>query len=98
MPGVKGKTNNPNGRTPGTPNKDTAQLRSFITRFIKKNSKKLQEDFDKMDAKDRVAMFERLLKYALPTLQATTITTDIDKLSPEQVDILFKEIIKDGTK
>jgi hypothetical protein len=97
MPGVKGKTNNPNGRKPGTPNKDTAQLRALITRFIKKNLKTIQEDYEKIpDPKDRLSFLEKLFKYSIPTLQATAITADIEKLNPEQVHELFQKLIEDA--
>lgn len=98
MPQPKGqKSNNPNGRPKGTPNKDTAQLRALITRFIKKNMKTIQEDYEKiLDPKDRLSFLEKLFKYSIPTLQATAITSDIEKLNPDQVHELFQKLIEDA--
>jgi hypothetical protein len=93
MPLEKGRTNNPNGRPKGSLNKDTAQLRGFVTKFIKRNSKKLQEDFDKLEPKDRVAMFEKLLKYALPSLSSVSATVDFNKMSERDIDTIINEIL-----
>lgn len=90
---MKGKTNNPNGRPKGKPNKATTDLRTWINKFIDDNRKQIKEDWLKLDPKDRMIMFEKLLKYTLPTLQATTLTTDFDKLTDEQLDVVVKELL-----
>jgi hypothetical protein len=63
------------GRKPGRPNNATKTLREFIGSFLDKNRTTLQKDFESLDPKDRLIMFERLLKYSLPTLQSTTLET-----------------------
>jgi hypothetical protein len=62
----KGQTNNPNGRPKGAPNKVTADLRKLIRDFVIEQWPKVIEDVAKLDPKERVIMFERLLQYALP--------------------------------
>lgn len=63
----KGQTGNPNGRPKGTPNKVTAEMKEKIQLFVESNFETIQKDFDNVDAKDRLIIFERLLKYVIPT-------------------------------
>ena len=44
----KGKTNNPHGRPPGTPNKATIQAREAIALFVDGNAHRLTEWLDKV--------------------------------------------------
>ena len=70
----KGHTNNPKGRPTGTPNKSTQELRSFIQSFIEKNSKNLQDEFDKLEGSDKFRVIEKLLPFVLPKCSTVTLT------------------------
>lgn len=63
---MKGKTNNPNGRPKGAPNKVTSTIRNWIVELINNNRDKLQEDLMQLDAKERLLMIEKLLPYIMP--------------------------------
>ncbi len=89
---MKGYTNNPNGRPKGVPNKVTTDLRQWITNFLEENREQIQQDWKGLEPKDRIVLFEKLLKYALPTLQATSLTTDFDKLTDEQLDTIIDNL------
>lgn len=91
---MKGKTNNPNGRPKGTPNKVTAELRQKITDFVGANLKDIQKQYNELDANQKLSFLEKLLSYALPKLQSVQmdVTTDISKLSDEQVDYILNEL------
>jgi hypothetical protein len=67
---MKGHTNNPNGRPRGVPNKVTTDLRQCITNFLEDNWEQIQRDWQDLEPKDRIVLFEKLLKYVLPTLQS----------------------------
>ncbi len=89
----KGQTNNPSGRPKGTPNKITANLRSRINDFLTDNWGNLQNDFDKLEPKERLQFYEKLLQYGLPRLQNTQLSTDFEKLSEEQLDYMINNLI-----
>ncbi len=87
----KGQTGNPNGRPKGTPNKVTAEMKEKIQLFVESNFETIQKDFDNVDAKDRLIIFERLLKYVIPTkIEQENVKPDE---SPEQINIII-----DGTR
>ncbi len=84
------------GRKKGTQNKVTTDLRASIKLFLDNNWSQAQAEFDELGAKDKLAFLEKLLKYALPTLQATTLDVpqlDINALTTEQVDAFFEKLI-----
>mgnify|MGYP006910585223 CR=1 FL=1 len=87
----KGQTGNPSGRPKGTPNKVTAEMKEKIQLFVESNFETIQKDFDNVDAKDRLIIFERLLKYVIPTkIEQENVKPDE---SPEQINIII-----DGTR
>lgn len=89
MPFEKGKSGNPNGRKPGTPNRVTGNFRQRIQQLLDDQFNQLQEDFKTLDPKERVNTFIRLLEYTTPKLQRTEATVDLSKLSDEDVEMLF---------
>jgi hypothetical protein len=68
------RTNNPNGRPKGVPNKTTTELRSFIQAFIEKNSENMQKDFEQLEASEKFRVLDRLLSYVLPKMNSTHLT------------------------
>jgi len=78
------------GRPKGVPNKATADLREWISNFIDSNREQVQQDWKTLEPKDRILFYEKLLKYVVPTLQATNQTPDFD---PRNVVI---RVIKEG--
>ena len=90
MPFKKGVSGNTLGRPIGARGKNN--LREFITEFLEENTERIKKDFELLEPKDRIVLFEKLLKYSLPTLQATTLSTNLDKLSDTELDIIIEEL------
>ncbi|MFP5041907.1 hypothetical protein [Parasediminibacterium sp. JCM 36343] len=90
----QGESGNKTGRPKGKPNKVTGNLREWINKFINNNREQMEADFKALEPKDRIVMFEKLLKYTLPTLQATSLTADFAKMTDEQLDEIINQLKK----
>lgn len=82
----KGKTNNPNGRPKGKPNKITADVRQWLAELIDGNRAQIKKDLKKVSPKDRLKMLEKFMQYVVPKQQATTLEVDYSKMSDEQLN------------
>ncbi|MCE7064021.1 hypothetical protein [Dyadobacter sp. CY326] len=82
---MRGKTNNPNGRPKGVPNKKNAELRERVTALIENNWPKVQSDLDLLEPKDRLAFLEKLFSYTLPKLQSVQMEIDNQREQQESV-------------
>jgi hypothetical protein len=87
-----GQTNNPNGRPKGVPNKVTSDLREWISKFLEDSKEQIQQDWKALEAKDRVALFEKLLKYVIPQMQATSLSHDFEKLGEDELEKLVEKL------
>ena len=92
MPFKKGQSGNKAGKPKGATNKTTIDLRKWINQFIDDNREQIQKDWKRLEPKDRLAMFEKLLKYCLPTLQSTSMDLGFEKLTDEQLDEIINQL------
>lgn len=90
----KGKTNNPNGRPKGKPNKITQDVRGWLSAVIDKNRKQMERDLKALEPKDRLQMLEKLMQYVVPKQQAVSTEIDFTKLSDDQLDAVVSELTK----
>ncbi len=74
------------GRTKGTPNKDTKQLRLRIESLLKDNWNDVLNDLDSLKPKDRIDAYLRLLEYSLPKLNRTEILPYEEPLTQEEIE------------
>jgi len=87
------------GRSSGTPNKVTTDLRSWVNELLDRNRQQIDEDIKRLDPQQRVAIFEKLLSYAIPKMQAVEAKIDLSHLTEEQLDIIINNLsneIKNG--
>ncbi len=98
MPFKTGKSGNEAGRPKGTSNKAGKPLRELITTFVADNWQEVEQDFQKLKPIERLQFFEKILKYALPTLQAVNVTNDLEQqlevLNDEQLEDLMNKILE----
>ncbi len=80
------------GRSKGAGNLVSQDLRQWITSFIEGNTTQIESDWKALDPKDRIVLFEKLLKYALPTLQSVASTISFDALSDQQLDEIINRL------
>ncbi len=66
MKGRKKGTAKSGGRTKGTPNKTTQEIKECIIHLLDKNIELLQNDIEKLEPKDRIQVIDKLLKFVLP--------------------------------
>ena len=85
------------GRKQGTPNAVTGDLRTWLTTFLQEQREQLQTDWKHLKPAQRIALFEKLLRYCLPQLQNTEFKTDFDKLDDEQLNTIINEL-KNGQR
>ncbi|MBT3384399.1 MAG: hypothetical protein HN778_03015 [Prolixibacteraceae bacterium] len=78
------------GRELGTPNKLTSELRKRISEFLTDNWEQIENDFIDLEPEKRIALFEKLLHYSLPRLQATQLEAIIN----EPKTIVYKNVSK----
>jgi hypothetical protein len=67
------------GRTAGTPNKVTSEIREKISDILAEHftPEKVAENLEAMDPKERLLFLTKLLDYAAPKLKSTELKTDI---------------------
>lgn len=66
---MKGKTNNPNGRPAGTPNKITREARELIGQALKKGLESFEEDLATLEPKDRLNILAKFAAFIIPRPQ-----------------------------
>lgn len=90
------------GRTKGTTNKTTSELREKFSLLLENNFDKLQKDIDLLEPKDRIKTILELAKFVVPTLKATDLTIESEHLinminlgngiSPEEIRHIQAEL------
>lgn len=93
---MKKGTNNPNGRPKGVPNRVTGELRTRIANFLDAKFETVIEDFERLEAKERVVLFTKLIEYVLPkmrTIEDTTVS-QLYEMTPEQREQRILELEK----
>lgn len=78
---------NRRGRKVGTANKTTQQLRALVQAFIENNVDDIQTLYDKLDERQKLQFFERMLRVVLPAPQE-----ELQTLSDESIDKLIARL------
>ena len=62
-----------NGRTPGTQNKTTKEIRDVFKNLLENNLEQVQNDLDSLEPKDRVLFLLKLTSFVIPTLRSIEV-------------------------
>jgi hypothetical protein len=78
------------GRTKGTPNRTTKELKELIHNIVEVQLDTIEEDLQDLDPKDRLNILLRLVEYVLPKQREQKI--DFSNLSDAEIDKLINKI------
>ncbi len=79
------------GRTAGTLNKVTSDVKNRIAAFIDERFDTITADLEQLEPKDRVAAYLKFLEYVLPKQREQKI--DLSTLNDEQIDDLLNKAL-----
>jgi hypothetical protein len=86
------------GRTKGTPNKATAELRERFTSLLESNFDTIQNDLNSLEPKERIKTLLDISKFVIPTLKAVDNTIELNnedlKFDFDRPKITFVEIVR----
>jgi len=77
------------GRSKGTPNKLTSEIRERFKDILSDNLEQFQNDLNDLEPKERLKILIELTKFVLPTLKATDFR--LENGEEEVITISFKE-------
>jgi len=79
---------NRNGRTKGTPNKNTQELKQLLAQMLQGYLDELNTQSDQLTLRDKLNFSRYVLPYILPKLNNVTLTeTDNSEFKPVEIDI-----------
>lgn len=77
-----------NGRTPGTQNKTTKEIRELFKNLLEYNLEQVQNDLDSLEPKDRLMFLMKLTSFVIPTLRAVEVK-ETDSKDIEPITFIF---------
>lgn len=83
----KGKTNNPEGRPAGTPNKLTIELREALKTALSGEIERIPEYLNSLDEKDKLEALSKFMPYILPKFSTIEITGNFETNHKTEVDL-----------
>ena len=83
------------GRTKGTPNKVTANVKDWLCQLIDKNRLQIERDIKALEPKDRLQVLEKFMQYTTPKMQSIQTTVDFNQLTDDQLENVIDELTKD---
>lgn len=75
------------GRTEGTPNRLTNEIREVLKSIIEKELEHLPNQLEKLEPKERLEIMVKLLPYIIPKLSELDNKISAENLSPMIIDL-----------
>ena len=79
------------GRTAGTPNRVTGDLKSRIAALLDEQFDTIADDLDVLEPKDRITAYLKMMQYVLPKQREQKI--ELSSLSDEQIDDMLDKAL-----
>jgi len=92
---MKGKTNNPNGRPAGVPNRLTKELRNILKDIVSQELENMPGLLNKLEPEKRLEILVKLLAYVLPKIEP--VQAKQDEPSEFGLDLFDTNGISDST-
>lgn len=94
------KRNKTGGRTIGTPNRTTNDIRLKFQKLINDNLNQLENDIKELEPKERIKTIIELSKFVIPTYKAIDVQAPIENETKafEPVTLIFKTIENNNTE
>lgn len=83
------------GRSKGTPNKVSNDIRSWVEAILSKNRQQIEQDFSIVDPDSRLRFVEKLIAYVVPKKMAVTIEEQMAE-EYKQLDALLSKCPQDA--
>jgi len=87
----KGKTNNPNGRPAGIPNRTTKEAKELLEKILLGQIDNIKDSLDKLKEKDSARYLDacaKLFTYVLP--RKTDVTSEGERLFPKMPTVIIQ--------
>lgn len=78
------------GRQAGTPNKTTSRMRELLTGFMHDKWPVVQSSFDKLQPKEKVLAFTRLLPFITP--QYSAVNFSLSKMTESDLETIIEQL------
>ncbi len=82
---------NTTGRPKGAHNKINIHIKNWIGQFLQQSQNQFEADMLELSPRDRVLIYEKLLKYILPT-EKTPHQTEFEILTDGQIDEIIEKL------
>jgi len=70
------------GRTPGSKNKTTAEIRELFKELLERNLETIQSDLEELEPKDRLNILMQLSKFVIPQLRSIDFNIEKNDFEP----------------
>lgn len=78
---------NRKGRPKGSPNRSTDEVRAMLQSFLEANLDDLQAQYDQLDAKEKLAFIDKIIKHILPAPMH-----ELQRLTDDQLNDLINKL------
>ena len=80
------------GRSLGTGNKVSSELKTWIKELIDNNRQTVEADLKELEPKDRITIIEKFISYVIPKQKAIDAKINFEDLSETDLNIIINRL------